>query len=573
MTVNTSIDPARLLEEQLDQASPDLLRELLGTFINTLLSAEADAVCGAAYGTVSPERTNRRNGYRHRDFDTRAGTLDVAVPKLREGSYFPEWLLERRKRDVALTHALAQGALLRACALAVREALLGEDRWFAPRGARVGQTQSANNDSVLKLSNGGSGTTYESVVMPQMTPQPSLALTWEDHDWSPQGPPVAMPRALANLVDRPYRAAVPAPISAMRLHLRDDTAAAAEDARAEIIRFDAELSDAFTGEFAPLASVLLRTESTSSSQIENITAGSRALALAELGLARYGSNAGLVVANVDAMQRALELADDVTPDNILAIHEALMHGQDHAEPGRFRTQQVWIGGGDLSPHNATFVPPHHARVKPAITDLCAFVARTDLPLVAHAAIAHAQFETIHPFNDGNGRTGRALVHAMLKHGRATTRTTVPVSAGLLADTDAYFAALTAYRQGDPNPIVKRFNNATFAAIHNGRRLAADLKVIHGTWNQQLTARRDSVAWRILPILLSQPAVTSKFVQERTGASQPAVDRALRQLVTDGIATSRNEHGHDRKRDIVWRSDEVISALDTFADRARRQRSA
>lgn len=113
MTVNASIDPARLLEEQLAQASPDLLRALLQTFINTLLSAEADAVCGAAYGTSSPERVNRRNGYRHREFDTRAGTLDVAVPKLREGSYFPEWLLERRKRaERALTSVVATCYLL-----------------------------------------------------------------------------------------------------------------------------------------------------------------------------------------------------------------------------------------------------------------------------------------------------------------------------------------------------------------------------------------------------------------------------------------------------------------------------
>jgi len=113
MTVNPSIDPARLLEEQFAQASPDLLRELLQSFINTLLSAEADAVCGAEYGTSTPERTNRRNGYRHRDFDTRAGTLDVAIPKLREGSYFPEWLLERRKRaERALTSVVATCYLL-----------------------------------------------------------------------------------------------------------------------------------------------------------------------------------------------------------------------------------------------------------------------------------------------------------------------------------------------------------------------------------------------------------------------------------------------------------------------------
>ena len=113
MTVTPSIDPARLLEEQLAQASPDLLRELLTTFINTLMSAEADAVCGAAYGTVSPERVNRRNGYRPREFDTRAGTLDLAVPKLRQSTYFPEWLLERRKRaERALTSVVATCYLL-----------------------------------------------------------------------------------------------------------------------------------------------------------------------------------------------------------------------------------------------------------------------------------------------------------------------------------------------------------------------------------------------------------------------------------------------------------------------------
>jgi putative transposase len=113
MTVSPSIDGARLLEEQLAQASPDLLRELLTTFINTLMSAVADAVCGAAYGTVSEDRVNRRNGYRSRDFDTRAGTLDLAVPKLRQATYFPDWLLERRKRaERALTSVVATCYLL-----------------------------------------------------------------------------------------------------------------------------------------------------------------------------------------------------------------------------------------------------------------------------------------------------------------------------------------------------------------------------------------------------------------------------------------------------------------------------
>ena len=113
MTAPSIIDPTEFLHEQLSQASPDLLRQMLTTFINTLMSADADSVCGAAWGERSDTRTNTRNGYRHRDFDTRAGTIDVAIPKLRNGSYFPDWLLERRRRaERALTTVVATCYLL-----------------------------------------------------------------------------------------------------------------------------------------------------------------------------------------------------------------------------------------------------------------------------------------------------------------------------------------------------------------------------------------------------------------------------------------------------------------------------
>jgi putative transposase len=113
MTAGPSIDPVRFLDEQLAQASPDLMRDLLTTFVNALLSAQADAVCGAGYGERTAERVNSRNGYRHRDLDTRVGTLDVAVPKLRQGSLYPDWLLERRKRaERALTSVVATCYLL-----------------------------------------------------------------------------------------------------------------------------------------------------------------------------------------------------------------------------------------------------------------------------------------------------------------------------------------------------------------------------------------------------------------------------------------------------------------------------
>src|SRR5512142_949260 len=112
MTASPSIDLTRLLEEQLAAASPDLLRAMLTTFVEALMGAEADAICGAAYGERSPERTNCRNGYRSRDWDTRAGTIELAIPKLRAGSYFPDWLFERRRAEQPLHTVVATSYLL-----------------------------------------------------------------------------------------------------------------------------------------------------------------------------------------------------------------------------------------------------------------------------------------------------------------------------------------------------------------------------------------------------------------------------------------------------------------------------
>jgi Fic family protein len=395
----------------------------------------------------------------------------------------------------------------------------------------------------------------------------SLAIAWEEVPWEPVGPVLAASqRERRDLARRTYRAAVPPSIEDLAIDLETDVAAQAEEARVEITRFDAELDMMIPGaEFAPLPSVLLRTESASSSQIENITSGARSLALAELGIAKHGSNAALVAHNVSAMDAAVYATESITPDGILQIHLALMEGQDYADPGRFRAEQVWIGGGP-TPHSADFVPPHHSRVSAGITDLCAYARRNDVPLVQQAAIAHAQFETIHPFNDGNGRTGRALVHIILRNGGTTTRATVPVSAGLLRDTDSYFAALTAYREGDPNPIVSRFSEAAFAAIGNGRLLAQDLRRIHERWSEALAARQRSAARRALHHLLGRPAVTSATLQSSMAVSQPTADSVIRQLSQTGILTKAS----GVQRYTVWIAADVVNALDEFAARARRR---
>jgi Fic family protein len=358
-----------------------------------------------------------------------------------------------------------------------------------------------------------------------------------------------------------YKAAITVNIADLAVSLPSDVLVDAEDASREVTRFDAELG----GEIAPFSSVLLRTESVASSNIENLTASARAIAEAELPGGRTTANAAVIVANTAAMVAAINLADSIDADAILAMHEALMRDADPKSAGRWREEQVWIGGSRYGPRGALFVPPHHSRVVAAIDDLLRFAQRDDIPALPQIALAHAQFETIHPFTDGNGRTGRALIQAMLRSKGLTRNVTVPVSAGLLTDTASYFAALTAYLDGDPAPIVSRVSEAAVAAVFNGRRLVSDLHAIRAGWNDRITARRDSAAWQIADLLLRRPVINTALLTEELGIESKHARRFLEPLSKAGVIRETSSGPRNR----VWRSLEVIAALDDFAERARR----
>ncbi len=181
------------------------------------------------------------------------------------------------------------------------------------------------------------------------------------------------------------------------------------------------------------------------------------------------------------------------------MHAALLGDSDPGIVGGWRTQQVWIGGGDYSPHDAAFVPPHHDRVPAAMDDLIVFLGREDVEPLAQAAVAHAPFDTIHPFPDGSGRVGRAMVHSLMRSKRITRNVTIPVSAGLLTNLDSYFDALTEYRLGRPEPIVRLMAEASFSSIANGRTLVSDLRSVRrvaaGTVTNPGPVRRSSMESR------------------------------------------------------------------------------
>lgn len=387
------------------------------------------------------------------------------------------------------------------------------------------------------------------------------ALTYESRPWKEDYDPSTASRRDRRQHAGPYQAANPPRIAKARIELPGELATLVQEASAEVARFDERMG----GEIAPFSAILLRSESAASSRIENLTASARAIAEAELG-ARPRGNAVEVVANTRTMTAALELAGDLRESSLLAMHHALMRQSDPEGAGRWRTEQVWIGGGHLGPHLADFVPPHHSRVEAAVGDLLKFTDRDDLPVLVHAALAHAQFETIHPFTDGNGRTGRALVQAMLRRGQLARNVTVPVSAGLLADTRAYFEALTSYRQGNPAAIIRQFANAAFRAVTNGSTLVSDLRRVRDGWHDLVSARSDSAVWRLADLLIRRPVVNARVVADELGIKVGNVHRYLKQLSQSGILLESS----DAKRNQIWRAPAVLEALDAFASRAGRR---
>lgn len=358
----------------------------------------------------------------------------------------------------------------------------------------------------------------------------------------------------------PYSAALVPAIADQKLNLSAELQTEVEDAAIELARFDAEVGLMV----APFASMLLRSEAASSSQIENLTSSAGSVLKAEFGLGET-PNASLIVSNQLAMKAAIEASADLSLEAIVLMHGTLMGKADPENAGRLRQQAVWIGGSNLGPHGADYVAPESSALPELMADLVDFCARLDLPAIAQAAIAHAQFETIHPFTDGNGRTGRALVQALLHRLGVTTNVAVPVSAGLLRDTVRYFDALDSYRRGLVEPIIRVFADAARDAIANGRQLATDLQAAEAKWRELLRVRSDSGAAKLLTKLLEQPVISSSTAIERLGTTAANAQLAIDKLVEVGILIQLGAGARNR----LWQATDVTFALDAFAERIKR----
>jgi len=377
-----------------------------------------------------------------------------------------------------------------------------------------------------------------------------------------------------------YKAYVPDPLAGRTFSFESIVAADVADAERDIGRLDIEARTLANTE--ALARILLRAESVASSKIEGLAVSAQRLLQADIARAEgdqiTDATAVEVLANVDAMAYALEGAElEITVDRLLGFHRRLLAPTRLAsEAGKIRSEQNWIGGTTFNPFGAAYVPPPPQNVAALLTDLCVFCNDDSMPAVAQAAIAHAQFETIHPFVDGNGRTGRALIQMIFRRRRLATRTVPPVSLILATRAEDYIAALQSTRYiGTPespqsiastNEWVSLFAASCSRAVADAESFEQRVAALNTGWRARLgPMRSDATALALLDQLPATPLVTARGVERLFGVTYNAANSAIEVMVSAGILTKTRAGRRNR-------AFEARELVDAFTDLERQMAS-
>jgi Fic family protein len=376
-----------------------------------------------------------------------------------------------------------------------------------------------------------------------------------------------------------YEAYIPDPLVGRAVSLEGSVAADVTDAEAAIVRLNAPAGALVDTE--ALARLLLRAESVASSSIEGLEVGPRRLlqfeAARQLGEATTDVTAAEVLGNIEAMVYAANSVtdgDEIRLENILEMHRRLLAGARlHESGGQIRTVQNWIGGSSYNPCSAAYVPPPPELVHDLLVDLCRFCSDDSLPAVVQAALAHAQFETIHPFVDGNGRTGRALIHLILRRRGLAPRVLPPVSLVLATWATDYISALDGTRYlGSPtstkaheglNRWVGLFATACCRAVDDAASFDERTRELEVAWRERLgSVRADSTVDALLRALPGAPILTVKSATALVDRSRVAVNQAIGRLAAAGVLTQMTVGRRNR-------AFEARELIDTFVDLERR----
>jgi Fic family protein len=363
-----------------------------------------------------------------------------------------------------------------------------------------------------------------------------------------------------------YEAFVPDEISDLDLVLPADVAEASDAAAAALRALAVRAASGISWE--ALGRQLLRAESVASSRIEGLEISHRRLARASFGEAHEDRTAKSVLGNVAAMEHAIGIAarrEALTAAGVRKIHRVLLAATPDARlGGKLRTAQGWIGGGS-TPEDADFIPPPETELPQLVDDLATFASRDDIPAVIQAAIVHAQFETIHPFPDGNGRVGRCLIHAVLHRRGLIANLVPPVSLVLGANVKAYIRGLERYRAGHVAEWCAVFAAAVRTSAKEVDRLGAEVDALRDEWRQAAGSPRvDSAAARMIDALPGYPILDVGTAERVAGVSNQAARLAVMQLETAGVLRRINTG----KRNRAWEAVGLFELVDLGERRLR-----
>lgn len=354
-----------------------------------------------------------------------------------------------------------------------------------------------------------------------------------------------------------YQAALPLLIAERSVAVPDDLSARISALLVEMARFDVELGQRADN----VPTMLLRSESSASSQIDRLTSTAQSVALAEL-YPKASSDARLVVANMIATQRALELPAGLSLEGIVEIHDLLLdnshlENQTNSAFEKLRQKPVWLGGTSFTPHTALFVPPAFQHVPEYMADLIEFGTRSDLNPVVKAAILYAQFQTVHPFLTANGQTGRALIHHVFRAEGVLSSTLIPVSVGFLHNIDSLINALQSYREGDPLVIIEELVSALELALFVSRVTETSIESLLEDWDSLVGHRKGSKIRQLPKTLVKQPVVNSAYLADSLGVTQ----RTATTLILRACEYGMLRHMGKRQRGDFYQSDAIINVLD------------
>lgn len=361
-----------------------------------------------------------------------------------------------------------------------------------------------------------------------------------------------------------YNAAVPPTLTGQRIDLPPRLLDSLRDTAMLIATTEASVR----APTAVLEPFLVRTEAVASSRIEEEQTTVDQLARAEAG-AKVSAKTRTVHAAATALRHLVESSKSgIELSSVLKAHAELMSGDlnETHYAGKLRSVQNWIGGSGRHPLGAAHVPPHPSRLAGAMADLLSFANTSGVDPIFQAAVVHAQFEAIHPFTDGNGRIGRALINAVLRARGVTKTLLLPVAAAMAADRGRYFGALAQYTEGDAGPIVEVVAESLQIAATQTASSAQNLAELPSRWREAAGVRRGSSADRLIGNLLSIPVMDADDVRLLLGVSDATAYRAIRSLEDAGVLRRLGES----RRHALWGAGAVLDEADHLLDRVALQ---